>query len=68
MSDYKLDRTAFKMMTFEEADAQNIFDKETPLAERLRQVYFLTSQAYGFPIDNPPKMDKTVFSSRKHKN
>jgi len=68
MSEYKLDRTTFKAMTFKEADARNVFDKNTPLSERLRQGYFLISQAYGFPMDNPPKMDKTVFSCRKHKN
>lgn len=65
MSDYKFDRTAFKMQTFEEADRGNVFDKTVPPAERLRQAYFLILQAYGFSIDNEPKMDKTIFSSRK---
>ena len=65
MSDYKFDRTAFKMQTFEEADRGNVFDKTVSPSERLRQAYVLILQAYGFTADNEPKMDKTIFSCRK---
>ena len=65
MKEYRLDKTAFKMQTFEEANMNNIFDDDVPLAERLRQAYYLTSIAYGFSRDNPPKLDKSVFSMRK---
>ena len=41
------------------------FDKSVPYAERLRQAYLLILHAYGFSIDNEPKMDKTIFSCRK---
>lgn len=34
MSEYRLDKTKFKMMTFKEADAADVFDKTTPYAER----------------------------------
>ncbi|MBO9573146.1 MAG: hypothetical protein J7497_13225, partial [Chitinophagaceae bacterium] len=68
MSDYKFDRNAFRMMTFKEADASNKFGKEVSYAERLRQAYFLISQAYGFSFQNPPKLDRTCFSSRKMNN
>jgi hypothetical protein len=68
MADYKLDKTAFRMMTFEEADATNSFGKHVSYSERLRQAYYLISQAYGFSIDNEPKMDKAYFSSRKFYN
>ena len=61
MKEYKLDRTAFKMMTFEEAEMENIYKPDVPYTERLRQVYYLISIAYEFDMDNPPKMDKTVF-------
>jgi hypothetical protein len=68
MADYRFDRTAFKMMTFKEAEAANIFDKSIPYAERLRQAYFLISQAYGFSMSNQPKLDRSYFSSRKLKH
>lgn len=66
MSDYKFDRSSFKMQSFEEADRANVFDKSVPYAERLRQAYFLISQAYGFSLDDEPRMDKTIFSCRKN--
>lgn len=65
MADYKLDRTAFRMMKFKEADAANVFDKGIPYPERLRQAYYLISQAYGFSETNQPKLDRKHFSSRK---
>ncbi len=68
MSDYRFDRTAFRMKTFNEADKANVFDKNVPYAERLRQAYFLIAQAYGFSMTDQPKLDRTHFSSRKQKN
>jgi len=65
MKAYKLDRTSFSMTTFEEAEKQHIFDKDVPLAERLRQAYYLISKAYGFSMEMPPKLDRSCFSSRK---
>ena len=68
MSDYKFDRNAFKIQTFQEADRANIFDKETSYVERLRQAYYLISQAYGFSMSDQPRLDKSHFSSRKLSN
>ncbi|SHL65936.1 hypothetical protein SAMN05444266_104306 [Chitinophaga jiangningensis] len=65
MKDFKFDRTAFKIQTFEEADAANIFDKETPYAERLRQAYYLISLAYGFSMSEQPKLDRKYFIIKK---
>lgn len=65
MSEYKFDRGAFRMMSFEESDATSKFGKDVSYAERLRQAYYLISQAYGFSISNPPKLDRTYFSMRK---
>lgn len=65
MADFKFDRTAFKMMTFKEADNANVFDKNVSYEERLRQAYYLISQAYGFTMDSQPKLDKGYFISRK---
>ena len=68
MADYKFDRTAFRIMTFKEAEAANVFDKQVSYAERLRQAYYLISQAYGFSMTDQPKLDKEHFSSRKLNN
>lgn len=65
MSEYKFDRSAFRMMTFQESDASNIFGKEVPYAERLRQAYFLISKAYSFTMENQPRLDRNYFSMRK---
>ena len=68
MSEYKMDRTAFRMQTFKEADNMNIFDKHVSYPERLRQAYYLISQAYGFSMSDQPKLDRSYFSSRKLNN
>lgn len=68
MSDYKFDRTAFKIKTFKEAEAANVFDKSIPYTERLRQAYYLISQAYGFSMNDQPTLDRKTFSSRKLNN
>ena len=65
MKNYRLDKTAFKAQTFAEADADNLFAKEVPVGERLRQAYFLTLKAYGYSYNNEPKLDRTLFSMRK---
>ena len=65
MPDYKLDRTTCRMMTFKEADAANVFDKSVIYTERLREAYYLISQAYGFSMTNQPKLDRSYFSSRR---
>jgi hypothetical protein len=65
MSDYKFDRSVFKIQTFHEADRANIFSRDTPYPERLRQAYYLISQAYGFSLLDQPRMDKSYFSSKK---
>ena len=65
MADYKFDRTVFKMQTFAEADKANLFDKNVSYYERLCEAWFLISQVYGFPLSDPPKFDRTLFSTRK---
>jgi len=68
MSNYRFDRTAFKMQTLKEADQTSVFDKTVSYSERLRQAYFLISQAFGFSMANQPRLDKSCFSSRKSKS
>lgn len=62
---YKLDRTTFKMQSFEEADLSMCYGKDITVAERLRRSFYLTAQSYHFDISNPPKMDKLHFEVKK---
>jgi len=68
MSEYRFDRSLFKIQTFKEADRANIFDKSVPYTERLRQAYYLISQAYGFSMSDQPRLDRSCFSCRKLNN
>jgi len=63
---YKLDRTAFQGMTFEEADNHYGYWKDKSLKERLNAGCYLSMQMFG--CDKHTPIDKTVFSKRKHKN
>lgn len=64
---YKLDRTAFQAMTVQEADDYQRDYRNYPVIERLEIALYLTSIAYNFEMNSPPKMDKTVFSKSKIK-
>ena len=63
---YKMDKTVGKAMTHKETEKEKLFPPETTVKERLNEAWYLTRQAYGIDPENPPKMDKTVGSSRKH--
>jgi len=63
---YKMDKTVGKVMSFKDAEEQKLFPKETTISERLKQAWYLTCMAYGIDPLNPPKMDKSISSSRKH--
>lgn len=52
-------------MTFKQADNASVFDQNIVYSERLRQAYFLILQAYGFSLTAQPRLDKSIFSSRK---
>ena len=64
--DTKFDRNAFSMGTFKQASHKLSYWKSKSPAERLEAAWILTCHAYGFSPENPPKMDRTVFSMRKH--
>ncbi|TFF33538.1 hypothetical protein [Mucilaginibacter psychrotolerans] len=67
MSEYRLDRTAFKAQTAEEAADHHSYYKDLSLKERLDIVDYLNSIAYNYPLNDPPKMDRTAFSMRGRK-
>jgi hypothetical protein len=62
---YRLDKTAFQAMCVEEADDYMRNYKSYNWKERLMVSFYLTSLAYGFNMDNPPSMDKTLFTIEK---
>ena len=64
MGNYKLDRKAFKAQTAEQASNHSAYYKTLTWQERLRIANYLNSIAYNYPENEPPRMDKTVFSVR----
>ena len=62
----RLDRSKFKAQTFEAADHQFEFWLTKTPAERLLAAKYLIGCAWGFDIQKFPRMDKSVFSARKH--
>lgn len=58
---YKLDKTVFQAMTVKEADDYMRDYRKYNWKERVQISFYLTSLAYGFDINNPPRMDKTIF-------
>ena len=63
---FRLDRTAFRAQSFEEAERYTReFWRSKTVEERLCAAHFLIMTSYGFDPENPPRMDKTAFSYRK---
>ncbi len=63
---YKFDRSAFKVNSFKEADNNYSYWMQKSADERFAAAWYLISYAWGFDPNNPPRMDKTIFSSRKN--
>lgn len=63
----KLDRTAHWAGKFEDNEARIKAEVQNMTArQRLEAAAYLNSVAYNYDINNPPKMDRTVFSMRKN--
>ncbi len=60
-----MDKNAFKVSTFEEADNHYGFWKNKSMKERLDAAFYLIQQAYG--TTNSTHLDRMIFSKRKHK-
>ncbi|MBD2770129.1 hypothetical protein IC235_19760 [Hymenobacter sp. BT664] len=63
---FRLDRTAFHAGTHEEAEAYHRDHQPDTPTERLRAAMYLNSVAYNYDINNPPRLDRTMFSCRSH--
>ena len=63
---YRLDKNAFKVQTFQEADNTRLYwMKQTP-SERMKAAWYLICSAYGIDYNNPPRLDRNQFSMRKN--
>ena len=60
---YKLDRTAFKKQSHEQASDNYEYWLAKTLTERLAASAYLNSIAYNYPLNEPPRMDKTCFKT-----
>ena len=67
MKPNKLDRTAFKHQTLQEASHNLEYWKNQSYEKRLESANYLNSIAYNFDVDNPPRLDKTYFKIRQRK-
>ncbi|GAB2528357.1 hypothetical protein [Spirosoma aerophilum] len=65
---FRLDRTAFHMGTHEETERYHARNQPETLVDRLKAAAYLNSIAFRYDITNPPRLDRTAFSARKHEN
>ena len=65
--EYRLDRNYFWAGKAEDQPSDALYYKTLTPEERLKIAFYLNSVAYNFDINNPPRMDKTVFSIEKRK-
>lgn len=63
---YKLDKNFTIAQSAKEADKSNRFPPSASLGKRLEESWMLTAHAYGIDPEDPPKMEKFLFSFRKH--
>ncbi|MGK2861426.1 MAG: hypothetical protein ACSLE0_05800 [Chitinophagaceae bacterium] len=64
-NEYRLDRNAFQMLSFEEADKEMSKPGNWTKDDRFRYFNYLVSVAYRFLGEEWPEMDKTFFEMRK---
>ncbi len=64
---YKLDRSAFHARNASEQVNYGEEYKDSTWQERLRIHRYLNRIAHGYDLENPPRIDKMVFSVRSRK-
>ena len=64
MDRFKFDRTAFKAQTMKEAANHAKEYQKLSWQDRLKVAAYLNSIAFNFDINNPPRMDRTKFSTK----
>ncbi|UYZ61667.1 hypothetical protein [Hymenobacter weizhouensis] len=63
---FRLDRTAFHAGTHEQNAQYHAQQQPATPVERLRAAAYLNSIAFGYDLNNPPRLDRTTFVARKH--
>ncbi len=66
MPTYRLDRTAFRIATFQEADHLRTFWLNKSPLERLQAAWHLTCRANNLDPGQEHRLDRTKFSMRKN--
>ncbi len=65
---YRLDKTAFAVLTHQEAEDQHVdIEGKMTMEERVQLCAYLTKVAYGYANQPWPPMDKTAFKIRKRR-
>ncbi|TAH02257.1 MAG: hypothetical protein EAZ15_05520 [Sphingobacteriales bacterium] len=64
MSSYPLNRTKFKAQTATEAANHSTYYQKLTWQERLKVANYLTSVAFNYPENKPPRLDRTKFFAR----
>lgn len=64
MSKFRLDRTAFRAHTVEEAANHHQYYKGKSWLQRLEITAYLNSIAYDYPLQSPPRLDRTKFKAK----
>jgi len=64
----KMDKTVFSAYKKEEEPNDFKYWQSKTVAERLNAAAYLNSIAYGYDVNHPPKVDRTVFSLGKHED
>jgi len=66
MSEFRLNRSAFRAGKLADQDKIDAayWAKKT-IDERIKASWYMTSKAYGYDIDNPPRLDRNVFKAEK---
>lgn len=64
MSEYRLDRSAFKAQTAEQAANHSRYYRQLSWQKRLEIAAYLNSVAYNYDINNPPRMDRSKFEAK----
>lgn len=65
MEPFRLDRTAFKINSHEEATYQRAYWMEKTPRERLAAAWYLICAAYDLDRQNPPRMDRSAFAIKR---
>lgn len=61
---FRFDRNSHKAYNFKQIQKESDHYKEMSEEERTKVFIYLQSVAYDYPLNSPPKMDKSVHSCR----